>query len=540
MHSISSCGLDIRKTKSIQYQLARKFAKLRAWSHVFEEDKIKGDAMAANYMHQKLPSYVKNGGDWKTKSHEKSCRPDRFVDPPDGSKEQGYVEKLTERLFKRIGVEYEAPEKPSKKIRRTAKRSGWSTSRGKSKALKSQAGSSAPVVSASAGQQQAGGCGSHKRDEIQVLEAADASASAESGRADKRDQIHPGSSSSNVQFSPAGSFSGSAGALDLLEEGSSAEVDMSASLDCASPGVGSMAPAGSGGPAASEGPPAASSRDEHGGEQCEPGDTELTHQSAARADETDQGPPGNVTEAALLPSAGSESLADSVGGGGAPEETKDADDDKSEVSVNGEFGSKWSINFCFEIHNKIWKEGSEHRTWKGSRAYYQEDLGGLYASMTRVRGFKCKFDTEIKFNVRVNSSRYHYIMYDQWAGGKLVHVTGLQRPGDGEDWEKTLEYRRVYTSEEAARITDITDGGARGFLGRKALKKLAAADEKTRRTTYHVGDCLYRGDIRDMIGVVRWAVTTCRGEDLSAGLFTEHKKADLIYIGPHVSESVVR
>ena len=44
MHSISSCGLDIRKTKSIQYQLARKVAKLRAWSYVFEEDKIKGDA----------------------------------------------------------------------------------------------------------------------------------------------------------------------------------------------------------------------------------------------------------------------------------------------------------------------------------------------------------------------------------------------------------------------------------------------------------------------------------------------------------------
>ena len=67
MHSISSCGLDIRKTNSIQFKLARKFAKLRAWSNVFEEDKIKGDAMAANYMHQKLPSYVKNGGDWKNK-----------------------------------------------------------------------------------------------------------------------------------------------------------------------------------------------------------------------------------------------------------------------------------------------------------------------------------------------------------------------------------------------------------------------------------------------------------------------------------------
>jgi hypothetical protein len=300
-----------------------------------------------------------------------------------------------------------------------------------------------------------------------------------------------------------------------------------------------MAPAGSGGPAASEGPPAASSRDEHGCEQCETGDAALTHQSAARADETDQGPPGNVTEAALLPSAGSESLANSVGGGGAPEETKDADVDKSEVSVNGEYGSKWSINFCFGIHNKIWKEGSEHRTWKESQVNYQVELGCLYASMTRVPGFRCQFDTEIKFNVRVNSARYHYLMYDQWAGGKLVHVTGLQRPGDGEDWEKTVEYRRVYTSQEAARFTDIKNGGERGFLGRRALQELAAADKENRRTTYHVGDTVYTGDIRDMIGVVRWAVTTCRGEKMS-GMYKEHTKADLIYIGPHVSERVVR
>ena len=129
-------------------------------------------------------------------------------------------------------------------------------------------------------------------------------------------------------------------------------------------------------------------------------------------------------------------------------------------------------------------------------------------------------------------------MYDQWAGGKLVHVTGLQRPGDGEDWEETVEYRRVYTSKEAANITDIKNGGERGFLGRKALQELAAADQLKRRTTYHVGDCLYRGDIRDMIGVIRWAVTTCREEDLSGALYSEHKKADLIYIGPHVSERV--
>ena len=98
----------------------------------------------------------------------------------------------------------------------------------------------------------------------------------------------------------------------------------------------------------------------------------------------------------------------------------------------------------------------------------------------------------------------------------------------------------MYTSQEAARFTDIKNGGERGFLGRRALQELAAADKENRRTTYHVGDTVYTGDIRDMIGVVRWAVTTCRGEDLSAGLFTEHKKADLIYIGPHVSERVVR
>jgi hypothetical protein len=33
-------------------------------------------------------------------------------------------------------------------------------------------------------------------------------------------------------------------------------------------------------------------------------------------------------------------------------------------------------------------------------------------------------------------------MYDQWAGGKLVHVTGLQRPGDGEDWEEGVHLKK--------------------------------------------------------------------------------------------------
>ena len=546
MHSISSSGLDIRKTKSIQFELARKFAKLRAWSNVFKEDKIKGDAMAADYMRQDLPGYVEKGGDCRTKSHENSCRPDRFVDPKDGSKEQGYVNKLTERMCNWIGIDYVAPPKPSRKIQQAAKRNGLATSHGKRKARKCQAGSSAPVVSAAAREEssfgQAGGGESHKRDEIQVLEAADAGTWVESGGAYERDQVHPGSSSSDVQYNLAGSFSGSAGALDLLEESTSADFDMSASLDCASPGVGSMAPAGSGGPAGSEGPPAARSCDEHGSEQCEIEDAELTQQYAARTEGTVQGPPGNITEAARLPSAGDESLADSVGGGGALEETNDSDDDRSEVSVNGKFGCKWSVDFCFEIHSEIWKDGSEHRTWKKSKVYYQRHLGVLYASMTRVRGFRCKFDTEIKFNVRVNSSRYHYIMYHQWAGAMLVHVTGLQHPDDGEDWEKTLEYRRVYTSDEAASMTDITNGGTRGFLGRRALLALDAYDKsiKPPQTTYHVGDCVYRGDIRDVIGVVRWAVTSCRAQELSASVFEENKKADLIYVGTHVSERVVR
>ena len=547
MNSVKMSGLNLRKTESLRFKLARRLAKLRGWQDVFKEDRVKGDAMHVDNMRQTLPVYIQKKGHWRSKSHEESCRPNRFVNPAEGSKEQGYVERLTQKLCERAGTKYDPPKNTSRNknkrstmptlpCNRKAQKSGQGSSAPAILRKDSERGdadgcSSAPVVSAAAREEAShgedGGGESLECDESQVMEAAHASASFESAaRADEADQIHPGNASLNVLFDPAGcgSFAGSV------------DCEMSQGAGCTAPVVGSIAPSESAGPSAN--PAASEGHDQGGGVEGEEmkGNALILH-PAARADETDQGPPCNETVNALLPSAGGESLANSAGAGGAPEETKDADDDNSEVSVDGEFNSKWSIDFCFEIHNAIWKEGSDHRTWKESKVVYLEDQDGLYASITRRRGFRYEGETEITFNVRMNSSKYHYIMYDQWAGAMLVSVLKVHRPV-GRDWDKTVDFRRVYTTDEARQYTDSKDGGPNGHMGLKALDELIRNDKRSKQTTYHVGDCKYSGNIKDMIGVVRWVLASYRGTPLPPAWFAYYPKADLIFIGPHVSERV--
>ena len=541
MHNVKTSGWNIRKTESSRFKLARKLAKLRGWRDAFKEDRVKSDAMSVDHMRQSLPVYIQLKGGWKKKSHEQPCRPSRFVNPAEGTKEQGYVDRLTQKVCVRTGTH--PPSRSSCKRRiKTASPCGR-------KAQKSKEGSSpessapcnlrtdsqrgdadvcpgASVVSAAAGEEAShdgdGGSESLECHESQVLEEAEAVACSESAAgANETDQIHPGNAALNVQFNPASSVSAAGSASN--------EVSAAAAEDCVSPGVGSMDPTGSAGPADSEGPPAARSQDEHEGVECEMHDAVPTHHSgdsAARADETDQGPPGNVTEAEPL--ADSDVVAEAA----------------LAVVKQAKLSRIWSIDFLFEVHNAIYYEHGEEfasvfRTWKESKVTYMVDRGGLYASIQRRPGFKCNFSsTTITFAVRPNSSANHYIMYDQYAGAMIVFVTSLQKPVD-KDWNKTVAFRRVYTTDEAIERTDQQDGGRMGYMGKKALRGLKKNDKDHNQTTYHTGDCEYHGDIRNMIGVVQWMTASARGRGVSVTWLPAYKLADLIYIGPHISESVL-
>ena len=77
-----------------------------------------------------------------------------------------------------------------------------------------------------------------------------------------------------------------------------------------------------------------------------------------------------------------------------------------------------------------------------------------------------------------------------------------------------------------------------GYMGRKELEELKKKDQRLKQTTYHNGDYLHSGNIKDVIGVVRWAQANTRGQKQVQGLYTDYPKSDLIYIGPHISQGV--
>ena len=552
MKSAKLSGMDLKKTDTLLFKVARKLAKHPKLKRLYEEDRVKGDAMHSDYMRFHLPEYIgKKKGNWRGKSHQKPCRPDRFVKIAEGSKEERYLDKLTRKLCERTGKEYVPPVKSpieqnsskrknykrsnapvpllTRKVRRSAPRSSDADALGgESERLDAGARSSDPVASAAVseeyGDDGAGESPESGESRVQVQEAANASALAESAaQADKSGRIQPGDANLNVPFiaGPAASERPPAARLDDGDGGvecdamevqeaatASAMAESAARADKSEliqPGDANLNVPFIAGPAASEGPPAARLDSGDGGVECDAIE-DARHAPA--------------------PYAGDESMADTEGADGTQEIIKDLEDIY--------YGNKWSIDIICEIHNEIWEEGSDHRTWQHSNVVFHTDLGGLYASITRVPGFRYAGDTRIAFNVRQNSSRNHYIMYDQWAGAKLVSVVAVRRP-DG-DWSKTVDFRQIFTTAEALNVSDALGGGIKGYMGIKELNELKMKDQRLNRTTYHNGDFLHSGNIKDVIGVVRWAEANTRGQSQVQGLYTDYPKSDLIYIGPHISE----
>jgi hypothetical protein len=137
-------------------------------------------------------------------------------------------------------------------------------------------------------------------------------------------------------------------------------------------------------------------------------------------------------------------------------------------------------------------------------------------------------------------------MFDDYAGGMLVSVTSIckREPSskNSKDWEKSVKFRRVYTSSEAVNRADMRQDKQRGgrlYLGEHFLEKNAdeAVQGDPHSITYHIGDCEYSGDIRRLIGIVRWFPVSYRGtESRAIHGETLYPLADLIFVGAYFSE----
>jgi hypothetical protein len=148
----------------------------------------------------------------------------------------------------------------------------------------------------------------------------------------------------------------------------------------------------------------------------------------------------------------------------------------------------------------------------------------------------------IRFPVRVAEHRMFYIVYTEETGPFLINVVKLARVTDN-NWSETIQVYRVYTAMEATLRTDRMDDvlderGNVSALGSVTLTRMAEEDTANRRTTYHCGDRLFWMDVRNVVGVVRWAPQSHRGGpfrmlgEAEAGL----SRTSILYVGTSVSE----
>jgi hypothetical protein len=163
---------------------------------------------------------------------------------------------------------------------------------------------------------------------------------------------------------------------------------------------------------------------------------------------------------------------------------------------------------------------------------------------------ECRVHPGISFVVSARSEKNYYLMFDSYAGAFPVMVDKIMLPdvdarNETDKWKETFSYRRVFSLEEAVKNSRGTkDKGVRmghAFFRRKLAEEQAfskANDLEVPFTTYHVGDVFYTGDIRTLVGVVRWKSE--RAKDLAEDYFPEYLQADLFITGAGVVQSTGR
>lgn len=204
----------------------------------------------------------------------------------------------------------------------------------------------------------------------------------------------------------------------------------------------------------------------------------------------------------------------------------------------------WTQQFILDVCNQfeVTDKGYRADIWKNSTVEYNSNA---CATVTRHFNEKKKLKIDpISFKVETakhGNVRYFFIAKDTYAGMFIVDIFEVLRPttkGTRENWKGTMKFRRVWTTQEASTRADREEDSQNGKLGSKHLRLLAQEDARKKEDTYHVGDVEYSGDIRSLIGVVKWFPDMYQTvSELPSGYFPLYPKADFIRVGPHFSQS---
>jgi hypothetical protein len=105
---------------------------------------------------------------------------------------------------------------------------------------------------------------------------------------------------------------------------------------------------------------------------------------------------------------------------------------------------------------------------------------------------------------------------------------------EDEKWKETFEYRRVFDTKDSAKKSKGRPSTGE-YMGEAYFRKLYSEEKQNGTETFHSGDCIYKGDIRKLVGVVRWKKFTMT--EIPSGYFHEYAEADLFDRGEAVNQN---
>ena len=212
----------------------------------------------------------------------------------------------------------------------------------------------------------------------------------------------------------------------------------------------------------------------------------------------------------------------------------------------------WSYQFVLDVAEQRGSNDSGYKldVWQKSTLDFTKEAwgDGLKYCVTITRLFKKWRNLEIdpiSFKVETTKTealngKYFFIMFDRYASRCIVDIFKISEPvihRGRSKHDKTMKFRRVWTAEEACTRADCKENTQTGLLGSSVLRRLAQSNVESRQETYHVGDVEYDGDLRSLIGVIKWYPDSYQSaRELPAGYFALYPRADSIRVGGHFSQ----
>jgi hypothetical protein len=137
------------------------------------------------------------------------------------------------------------------------------------------------------------------------------------------------------------------------------------------------------------------------------------------------------------------------------------------------------------------------------------------------------------------NSRYFFIKFDEDHGPihgaskvDVLQVIQQRAMESGRSYNRTMQYRQICSTCEALqRIDREDDDPCTGLLGRAGLLKLLENCHSDLEL-YHTGDVVQFGDIRTLIGVIKWYPESSENKQLS-----NYPRADVFLVGAHFSQT---